>query len=65
MWYWFGAFVGFVARKPLADTDPTFGKDYLIVAEQAAKVKEWAVEQFNGMLAERQAEMRAAGYTPT
>ena len=29
MWYWFGAFVGFVARKPLADTDPDFGKDYL------------------------------------
>jgi hypothetical protein len=63
MWFWFGAFVGHVARKPLAMSDPEFGKDYLAVAAKAATAKVWAVETYNRLLSERQAELKAQGYT--
>ncbi len=62
MWFWFGALVGFLAKEELAKTDPSFGKDYMETATQAAEIKQWLVESFNKLLPERQAELRAEGY---
>lgn len=54
MWFWFGAVVGHVARHALANSDPTWGQDYLKVAENAKTLAQWLGGSFNALLAEAQ-----------
>lgn len=63
MWYWFAAFVSYVAREALALWDPQFNKNYLTVAAEAASARAWVASRFKEVLALRQAELRAEGYS--
>jgi hypothetical protein len=47
MWFWFGALAGFAAKEALAQIDPTFGADYLAVAESASEIKISLAQSFN------------------
>lgn len=62
LWFWFGALVGHLAREPLAACDPSFGSNYLTVAERAAESKKWLVSRYNTLLESRQAELRREGH---
>ncbi len=57
LWFWFGAFIGFIYVDALERADPDFHKTYHSVSESAKPVAKWLVEQFNRVLAEEQAEM--------
>lgn len=50
LWFWFGAVVGFMAVRPLARSDPTFGQDYLATAEVAQQVHAWLVSEYNRLI---------------
>ena len=62
MWFWFGALTAVVAREELAKTDPSFGREYLATATQAAEIKKWLGQSFDKLLQERQADPRAQGH---
>jgi len=58
MWFWFGSVVGFIAKEPLEESDPSFFKDYFATARKAAEIKKWLGESFNKLLEKEQASLR-------
>jgi hypothetical protein len=61
LWFWFAAFVAFTYRDILSQTDPELVRTYNDTAEAAKPIADWLREQFNGVLAKEQAEMRGHG----
>ena len=58
LWFWFGAFIGFVYLPVLAKADPEFKEDYDAAAKMAQEVAPWLAEQFSRTLAQEKAEMQ-------
>ncbi len=58
LWFWFGAFIGFVYAPLLVNADPGFKNDYDAAARMAQEVTPWLVEQFNRTLAQEQEEFQ-------
>lgn len=57
IWFWFGALVAFVAKSTLSESDPSFGKEYMMTAEKAPSIKRLLSENFNRLLQEYQVEL--------
>ena len=54
MWFWFTATVSYFYREKVSEVDNGYGEAYFQAAEEAAKVKQSLVENYNRLLKEEQ-----------